>query len=146
VLPPPPKSQANYVQCNQVGDIVYVAGQLPMSVDGKLSTGIVGRDVTLEQAQDAAKLAALNFCSTLKNYLGDLDRVKKVVKVVGFVASDTSFTEHHLVINGFSNTMGEVFGPEVGPHARSAVGHNILPLNSCVEVEAIVQVTDAKAN
>ncbi|GAB5356301.1 hypothetical protein AAMO2058_000278900 [Amorphochlora amoebiformis] len=120
-LPVPPKSQANYVQCNQVDNIVYVAGHLPVPAGGELMRGIVGKDYDLKEAQYAAKLVALNFISTLKHNLGDLDKVKKIVKVVGFVASTDDFTEHHLVINGFSDTMGEVFGKK-GRHARSAVG------------------------
>eukprot|EP00466_Bigelowiella_natans_P017900 jgi/Bigna1/54224/estExt_Genewise1Plus.C_300098 len=138
-LPTPPKSQANYVQCNQVGNIVYLAGHLPVPVNGEIVRGVVGKDLDIKEAQQAAHLCALNLISTLKAYLGDLDQVKKIVKVVGFVSSTGDFTEHHLVVNGFSDTMGEVF-EEKGRHARSAVGHHVLPLNVPVEIEAIVEI------
>jgi enamine deaminase RidA (YjgF/YER057c/UK114 family) len=123
--------------------LVYV-GHLPQPAGGKpLITGKVGKDLTTQQGQDAAKIVALNILSSLKDYLGDLDRVKKIVKLVGFVNCVDGFTEQPMVINGCSNLLGEVFG-EKGTHARSAVGTNALPLGVSVEIEAIVEIEEKK--
>jgi enamine deaminase RidA (YjgF/YER057c/UK114 family) len=129
-----------YVPAVVSGDYVYTSGQLPF-VDGTLpATGKVGAAVTPEQAKDLAKQSALNALAAAKAVLGgDLDRVVKVVKVTGFVASDPAFTGQPGVINGASNVLGEIFG-EKGVHARSAVGVAVLPLDSPVEVEIILEV------
>jgi enamine deaminase RidA (YjgF/YER057c/UK114 family) len=130
---------AAYVPAVQSGDHVYVSGQLPI-VDGQLiATGKVGTDVAPEQAADLARQCALNALAAVDALVG-LDRVVKVVKVVGFVASAEGFTGQPAVINGASGLFGEVFG-EAGRHARSAVGVAELPLGAPVEVEAIFEIS-----
>lgn len=135
VVPP----VAAYVPAVRTGDHVYVSGQLPL-VDGALpATGKVGAEVDPEQAKAMAATCALNAVAAVKAEVGDLDRVRRVVKVVGFVASDPSFTGQPQVINGASELLGEAFG-EAGVHARSAVGVAVLPKDTPVEVEIVVEV------
>ena len=130
---------AAYVPAVRSGNLVWTSGQLPF-VDGKLSaTGKVGADVDADTAKSLARTCALNAIAAIHAELGDLDRVRRVVKVVGFVASDPSFTGQPGVINGASEFLGEVFG-ELGRHARSAVGVAVLPLDAPVEVEVVVEV------
>ncbi|MGB7818512.1 MAG: RidA family protein [Ornithinibacter sp.] len=140
VVPP----VAAYVPAVLDGSRVYVSGQVPM-VDGAMShTGKVGDGPGLvppEQAAELARICALNAIAAVKSVVGDLDRVERVVKVVGFVASDPSFTGQPGVVNGASELFGAVFG-EAGVHARSAVGVAALPLDAPVEVEVIVHVRD----
>jgi enamine deaminase RidA (YjgF/YER057c/UK114 family) len=132
---------AAYVPALRDGNLVFTSGQLPM-VDGKLvATGKVGADVSAEDAKGYAATCALNAIAAIKAELGDLDKVARVVKVVGFVASDPSFTGQPGVINGASELLAEAFGDK-GVHARSAVGVAVLPLDAPVEVEVIVSVAD----
>ncbi|CAB4563353.1 unannotated protein [freshwater metagenome] len=127
-----------YVPAVVSGNLVFTAGQIPL-VDGKLvATGKVGKDLTAEQGKEIARVCALNAVAAVKSVLGDLDRVKKIVKVVGFVASDASFTQQPAVVNGASELLEQIFG-EKGIHARSAVGVAVLPLDAPVEVELIVE-------
>ena len=129
---------AAYVPAVVSGNYVYTSGQLPF-VDGKLtSTGKVGAGVSAEDAKKLAATSAINAIAALKSVIGDLDRVIRIVKVVGFVASDPSFTGQPGVVNGASELLGEVFGA-AGVHARSAVGVAVLPLDSPVEVELIAE-------
>ncbi|MDA8370177.1 MAG: RidA family protein [Nocardiopsaceae bacterium] len=129
---------AAYAPTVRSGDYVYVSGQVPM-VDGKpAGTGKVGAEVTQERAAEIAAICALNGIAAVKAELGELSLVRRVVKVVGFVASDPSFTGQPQVINGASELLGEVFG-DAGVHARSAVGVAVLPLDVPVEVEMIVE-------
>ncbi|WP_042373636.1 RidA family protein [Streptacidiphilus neutrinimicus] len=135
VVPP----LAAYVPAVQTGDFVYTSGQLPM-VAGKLAlTGKVGAEVTAEEAKEQAKICAINALAAVKSVIGDLDRIERVVKVVGFVASAPDFTGQPGVVNGASELLGEVLG-DAGVHARSAVGVAVLPLDAPVEVEIQVQV------
>lgn len=135
VVPP----VAMYVPAIRTGNFIYTSGQLPM-VDGKLpATGKVGAEVTPEEAKELARQCALNALAAVKAELGDLSLVRRVVKVVGFVASASDFTGQPGVINGASELLGEVFG-EAGRHARSAVGVAVLPLDAPVEVEIMVEV------
>lgn len=138
VVPP----VAAYVPAVRDGDLVWTAGQLPM-VDGALpATGKVGDgagNVSPDQAKDLARTCALNALAAVKSVVGDLDSVERVVKVVGFVASDPSFTGQPAVVNGASELLGAVLG-EAGVHARSAVGVAVLPLDAPVEVEITVRV------
>ncbi|MPV37390.1 RidA family protein [Georgenia subflava] len=133
---------AAYVPAVRHGDVVHTAGQLPM-VDGALAlTGKVGDSpgsVTPEQAKDAARTCALNALAAVADQIGDLEKVERVVKVTGFVASEPSFTGQPGVINGASELLGEIFG-DAGRHARSAVGVAVLPLDAPVEVEIVVAV------
>jgi enamine deaminase RidA (YjgF/YER057c/UK114 family) len=131
---------AAYVPTMRTGNLVFTAGQLPL-VDGALPlVGKVGADVTPEDAKDLARQCALNALAAIKAEIGDLAKVKRVVKVVGFVASDPSFTGQPGVINGASELFADVFG-QAGIHARSAVGVSVLPLDAPVEVEVIVEVS-----
>lgn len=130
---------AAYVPVVQDGNLVYTSGQLPM-VDGKLAgTGKVGAEVSAEDAAKLAQACALNAIAAVKSQIGDLDKVTRVVKVVGFVASDPSFTGQPAVINGASELLAKAFG-EAGAHTRSAVGVAALPMDAPVEVEIIVSV------
>jgi len=154
VLPGLAAPVANYVPAVRTGNYVYTSGQLPF-VDGKLPvTGKVGVGtskpdryysveplVDPEVAAGLAKQSALNALAAVKALVGSLDKVVRVIKVVGFVASDPAFTGQPAVINGASNVLGEIFG-ERGVHARSAVGVSVLPLDSPVEVELILEVSD----
>jgi enamine deaminase RidA (YjgF/YER057c/UK114 family) len=139
VLPPPSKPIANYVKAVRTGNLLYLAGTGPSKADGSNITGKVGKDLTLEQGYEAARLTGIVILSTLKNELGDLNKVKRIVKVLGMVNCHSDFTDQPKVINGFSDLMVAVFG-EKGKHARSAVGMNSLPLNLAVEIEIIVEV------
>ena len=137
-LPAVAKPVAAYVPSVVTGNLCFTSGQLPF-VDGALpKAGKVGRDVTAEEAKDLARLCALNALAALKLAIGDLDRVTRIVKVVGFVSVVPEFTAIPGVINGASEFLGEVFG-EVGAHARSAVGVPALPLDSAVELEIIAE-------
>ncbi|QEE60732.1 RidA family protein [Salinibacterium sp. dk2585] len=137
-LPAVAKPVAAYVPAVVTGNHVYTSGQLPF-VDGALpATGKVGDSVTAEEAAGYARQCALNALAAAASVIGSLDRVTRVVKVVGFVASDASFTGQPAVINGASELLGEVFG-EIGQHARSAVGVAVLPLDSPVEVELVLE-------
>lgn len=137
-LPPVAKPAGAYVPALRSGNLVYTSGQLPF-VDGKLRrTGKVGAEVTPKDAYDDARQCALNALAAVDALVG-LDNVEQVVKVVGFVASDPSFTGQPKVINGASELLGEVFG-DAGQHARSAVGVAVLPADTPVEVEIVVAV------
>jgi enamine deaminase RidA (YjgF/YER057c/UK114 family) len=140
-LPAVPAPVAAYVPAVRTGSYVYTAGQLPM-VDGKLlMTGKVGAEVTAGEAAALARTAALNALAAVASVTGGLSAVARVVKVTGFVASDPGFTSQPQVVNGASELLLEVFG-EAGRHARSAVGTAVLPFDSPVEVELIVEVSD----
>ena len=130
---------AAYVPAVRTGNLVWTSGQLPF-VDGALPiTGKVGAEVEAGRAKELAQTCALNAIAAVASEIGDLDRVRRVVKVVGFVASAPSFTGQPAVINGASTLLGEVFG-DAGRHARSAVGVAVLPLDAPVEVEVVVEV------
>ncbi|AMO91562.1 endoribonuclease L-PSP family protein [Corynebacterium simulans] len=138
-LPEVAKPLASYVPAVRVGDQVWTSGQLPV-IDGNLpATGKVGAEVSVEDAQEYARVAALNALAAIDSVVG-LDNVSRVVKVVGFVASAPDFVEQAAVINGASDFIGELFG-EAGTHARSAVGVAVLPKNSPVEVEVIIEIS-----
>jgi enamine deaminase RidA (YjgF/YER057c/UK114 family) len=130
---------AAYVPAVQTGSLVFTSGQLPMAAGALLGTGKVGLDVTPEQAREMAAQCALNAIAAVRALVGDLDRVVRVVKVVGFVASAPDFTGQPGVVNGASELLGAAFG-DAGVHARSAVGVAALPLDAPVEVEVIVEV------
>ncbi len=130
---------ANYVHVVQTGKLLFLAGKGPGLGDGTLIRGKIGLDLTQEEGYEAARHVAINQISVLQDYLGDLNRVKRVVKVLGMVNCVDGFENQPEVINGFSDTMVAVFG-EKGRHARSAVGMNALPRNIAVEIEAIVEI------
>lgn len=132
---------ASYVPAVRTGNLVFTSGQIPVSGGVPIATGKVGDTVTLETAQECARQCALNAIAAVKAEIGDLSRVVRVVKVVGFVASTPDFTGQPQVVNGASELLGAVFG-EAGVHARSAVGVPVLPLDVPVEVEIMVEVAD----
>lgn len=138
---PPSKPMGSYVKAVRTGNLLYLAGSGPARPDGTNITGKVGKDLTLEQGADAARQAGISILSTLKAELGDLNRVKRVVKVLGMVNCTENFYDQPKVMNGFSDLMVAVFGDK-GKHARSAVGMYALPSNIAVEVEIIVEVVD----
>lgn len=138
-LPSPPQPVANYVNGVQTGNLIFLAGKGPRYADGTEITGKVGRDVSIEKGYEGARLTAINQLSVLKAMLGDLKRVKRIVKVLGMVNSDPDFVDQPKVINGFSDLMVEVFG-ERGKHARAAVGMASLPRGQAVEIELIVEI------
>ncbi|MFC1627549.1 RidA family protein [Gemmatimonadota bacterium] len=138
-LPEPPSPVANYVNAVRTGNLIFLAGKGPRSADGTEITGKLGRDVSIEEGYRAARLTAINQLAVLKAELGDLNRVVRIVKVLGMVNSDPSFVEQPSVINGFSDLMVEVFGDR-GRHARAAVGMASLPRGQAVEIEMIVEV------
>jgi len=138
-LPPAPTPAGSYVPVNRSGHLIFTAGQIP-TTDGQVShRGVVGADVDLETANQAARVCALNGLAAVRKELGSLDGIEKVVKVTGFVNSAPGFTDQPKVVNGASDFLIEVFG-DAGLHARSAVGVAGLPLGVCVEVEFIFQV------
>ena len=138
-LPTAPAPAAAYVQVKRTGNLVFTAGQVARGPEGMVAEGIVGRDVDVETAVQCARQCAINVLAQLKTALGELSAISDVVKLTVFVASAPDFTEQHLVANGASDLIGEVLG-EAGRHARSAVGAPSLPMNTPVEVEAIVAV------
>ena len=137
--PEAPKPVAAYIPAKQTGKLVFTAGQLPM-VNGELiSKGLLGEDVEIDEANKAARICTLNALAAIKGVIGDLDRIKQIVRVVGYVASVPTFTQQPAVVNGASELLLEIFG-ENGKHARSAVGMAVLPLNASVEIELTVEV------
>ncbi|MCI0456396.1 MAG: RidA family protein [Gemmataceae bacterium] len=140
-LPPAPKPVAKYKPAVQVGNVLYVSGHGPAKVDGASPVvGRVGDELTLEQGKEAARLVGLAILSTVRNTLGSLDRVKRLVKTLGMVYATPDYKDHPQVINGFSELMAEVFGDDAGVGARSAVGMGSLPGNIPVEIECIFEV------
>ena len=140
-LPEPPPPAGSYVPYVRTGNLVYLAGVGPRDADGNTTKGKVGSDLSVEEGYAAARLCALNSLANLKAGLGDLDKVTRIVKVLGMVNGAPDFTSHPAVINGYSDLMVELFG-ENGKHARSAVGMGGLPGGMAVEVEVIVEVRD----
>jgi enamine deaminase RidA (YjgF/YER057c/UK114 family) len=139
-LPVPPKPAGSYIPVVISGSLAFVSGQIPIQ-DGKVAfTGKVPTERTLEDAQKAARLCAINILAQLKANLESLDKVKRIVRVSGFVNSMPEFTEHPKVINAASDLFFEIFG-ENGKHTRIAVGVPGLPLNSTVEIDAVVEIT-----
>lgn len=137
--PSPPT--ANFVRTVKVGNLVFLSGHGPDKPEGGRVIGKVGGDLSLEQGNEAARLTGISLLSSLKAEIGDLNKIRRFVKVTGMVNADPSFTEHSQVVNGFSDLMVEIFGDD-GKHARAAVGMSSLPFNMAVEIEAIVEVTD----
>ena len=139
-LPIAPKPVANYVPVVRAGDLLFLSGVLP-SRDGQLIlTGKLGQSITVEQGMEAAKVAALNALAIVRSEVGSLDKVKRIVKMVGHIASAPGFTDQPQVLNGASDLLVAIFG-EAGKHARVAVGAAELPRQAPVEIELIVQVT-----
>jgi enamine deaminase RidA (YjgF/YER057c/UK114 family) len=138
-LPETPTPVANYVNAVQSGKLVFLAGKGPKKADGTYVKGKLGKDLSIEEGIEAARLTGIIQLSALKGFLGDLNKVKRIVKVTGMVNATEDFEDHPKVINGFSDLMVEVFGDR-GKHARAAVGMGSLPFNIAVEIEMIVEV------
>lgn len=138
-LPQVPQPVGNFQPCSQHGGLLFLSGQGPLRADGTLSTGKVGVEVSTQGAYEDARRAGLVLIAAMEQYLGDLDRVERIVKILGMVNAAPDFTEHPTVINGCSDLIMQVFG-DAGRHARSAVGFGSLPGNITVEIEAIVAV------
>ncbi|HPL54754.1 MAG TPA: RidA family protein [Bacillota bacterium] len=143
-LPEAPKPAAAYVPAVREGMLVFTAGQIPF-INGEVKYhGKVGKDLTVEEGYKAAQVCSLNCLSVIKQIIGDLDNIKQILKVNGYVNSVAEFSQQHLVLNGASELLQKVFDNGVGMHARTAVGVNVLPLEAAVEVEMIVSLKSEK--
>jgi len=139
VLPPVAVPAAAYVPYVQAGKLVFLSGHIAKQ-HGKAWVGQLGLTMNTEDGKAAARAVAIDLLGTLQAAVGDLDRVTRIVKVMSLVNSTPTFTEQHLVTNGCSELLGEVFGPQVGAHARSAFGVAQIPLGACVEIELIAEI------
>ncbi|MCF3171929.1 RidA family protein [Streptomyces sioyaensis] len=140
-LPPLLPKLANYVPAKTVGELVFVSGHGPLNPDGSVKyRGRLGADFTVADGKEAARLVTMNILSALQAELGDLDRIREFVKLLVMVQSAPDFQEQHVVAEGASDLLTEVFGPECGSHARSAVGMMSLPFGIAVEIEAVVRI------
>jgi len=138
-LPKAPDPVGSYVASKIAGNLVFISGQIPINSAGKLIKGKVGKELNLEQAQEAAKFCTLNLLAQLKKICGNLDKVKGCVKITGYVNSIDSFVDQPKVINGASDLISKVFGDK-GKHARAAISANSLPLGASIEVEGIFEI------
>lgn len=141
LLIPPSSPVANYVNAVRAGNLLYLAGKGPLKADNTYVTGKVGKDLTIEQGYEAARITAINHLAVLKKELGSLNKIKRIVKVLGMVNCTEDFQDQPKVINGYSDLMVEIFGDK-GKHARSAVGMYALPFNMAVEIEVIVEIEE----
>jgi enamine deaminase RidA (YjgF/YER057c/UK114 family) len=139
-LPEAPNPLGSYIPVLRIGSLIFLSGILPL-IQGRLTRqGKVGKDVSLDEAREDARVVTVNALSILKSHIKDLDKVKRCIKITGYVASDTDFTDQPKVLNAASDLLFEIFG-EKGRHVRSAVGVNVLPLNSPLEIEFIFEVS-----
>ena len=139
-IPKAPDPVGAYVAFKKTKNLLFISGQLPISSDGKILKGKVGKDLTLEDAQKASKLCAINILAQVKKALdGDLNKVKNCIKITGFVNSTNDFIDQPKVINSASETLSVIFG-DIGKHARAAVSTNSLPLGAAVEIDAIFEI------
>ena len=138
-LPPVAVPAAAYVPFVQTGNLIFISGHIAKK-DGKPWVGQLGKNTSTEEGKAAARAIAIDLMGTLHAAVGDLNRVTRIVKVMSLVNSTGDFTEQHLVTNGCSELLGEVFGPQVGAHARSAFGGAQIPMGACVEIELIAEV------
>lgn len=139
VLPVPPKPVATYIPIVRAGDLLFLSGMIPLRDGTLVMAGKLGQDVSIEQGYEAAKICVLNALAVIRQHVGTLDRVKQVVRMVGYVSSTAEFVQQPAVINGASDLLVNIFG-DAGRHARIAIGAVALPLNAPVEIELIVQV------
>jgi enamine deaminase RidA (YjgF/YER057c/UK114 family) len=138
-LPAAPPAVANYVPFLIAGDLLFISGQISKRADGTILTGLLARDATVTQGQEAARACALNILAQAKAALGSLERIVQVMRLTGFVAATSDFTDHPRVINGASDLVVDVLGDR-GRHTRAAVGVASLPLNASVEIDAIIRI------
>ena len=147
-LPPPPTPAGAYLPVVEVNDLIYISGQIPLDTNSDPSIvkykGKIGLDTTIEKGQEAAILCTLNALSLLREYLGTLDKINKIVKVSAYINSVESFNDHPKVINPASNLLEKLFGIK-GKHSRLAIGVASLPLNSTIEIEFIIQIKQIKS-
>jgi enamine deaminase RidA (YjgF/YER057c/UK114 family) len=137
-LPARPSALANYIGAVREGSMLFVSGHIPVGPTGELAVrGKLGREITVEQGYQQARLVGLNILATMRDTLGNLDHIRKIVRVMGLISSAEGFNDQPKVLNGFSDLFVEVFGDEIGRHARSAVGVAELPKGAAVEVELI---------
>ena len=140
-LPNAPEPVGAYVAFKKIDKLLFISGQLPIDLDGKMIKGKIGKDLTLEDGQKASKLCSINIISQAKKAMnGDLNKIKNCIKITGFVNSVDDFIDQPKVINPASETLSEVFGDK-GKHARAAVSTNSLPLGAAVEIDAILEVS-----
>lgn len=139
ILPQPATPVANFVNSVQVGNLLFLSGNGPLKTDGKFITGKLGADLSIEQGYEAARLTGINQIAVLKAALGDLSRVKRIVRATGMVNATPDFSQHPSVVNGFSDLMVQVFGDR-GKHTRAAIGMGSLPFNIAVEIDMIVEI------
>ena len=139
ILPKAPDPVGGYVASKIVGNLVFISGQLPLDSGGKLIKGKIGKELNLEQGQEAAKFCALNLLAQLKKICGSLDKVKSCVKITGYVNSTDSFVDQPKIVNGASDLISQIFGDN-GKHTRAAVSTNSLPLGAAVEVDGIFEI------
>ena len=138
-LPPVAIPAASYVPFVQTGNLVFLSGHIAKK-DGKVWAGQLGNNISTAEGQQAARAVAIDLMGTLHAAVGDLNKVKRIVKVMSLVNSTGDFTEQHLVTNGCSELLGQVFGPQAGTHARSAFGVAQIPMGACVEIELIAEI------
>jgi enamine deaminase RidA (YjgF/YER057c/UK114 family) len=133
----------SYIPITMVENLIFISGQIPIDIESPNNEpkykGKVGRDISIEEAQEAGKICVLNALFYLKSLMGDLDKIKKIIKITGYVNSDENFTEHPKVINGASDLLINIF-EEKGKHTRVAIGVNSLPLGSPIEIDFIIQI------
>ncbi len=141
-LPPAPSAVGVYKPAITIGSICYTSGHVPLTSEGEMIKGQIGRDADQQAGYDAARQCGLTILSTMKQHLGSLDKIKRVIKIVGMVNCTSDFEGHPAVINGCSELFKEVFGDDIGVGARSAVGMSSLPLGIMVEIEAIFQIKE----
>jgi enamine deaminase RidA (YjgF/YER057c/UK114 family) len=142
VLPPHRKPIANFVPYKRCGNLLYLSGQGPATPDGGRHTGKVGEEITIEQAYEHAKLVTINLLATANAALGSIDNVHEIVKILGFVNAVPGFKDHPRVLDGCSDFLLDIFGPDKGSHARSAIGAGSLPNQITVEIEMILLTAD----
>ncbi len=138
-LPPVAVPAAAYVPFVQTGNLVFLSGHIAKK-DGKVWAGQLGKNTSTAEGQQAARAVAIDLMGTLHAAVGDLNKVKRIVKVMSLVNSTGDFTEQHLVTNGCSELLGQVFGPQAGAHARSAFGVAQIPMGACVEIELVAEI------
>ncbi len=139
-LPSPPPKGGTYAFVKQTGNLVYTSGHGPEVNGVALRKGKLGKDLTIEEGQEEAKIVILNTLATMHATFGDLNRIKNVVKILGFIASDVNFTSQPIVMNAASKLLIDIFGNEKGEHARSAIGTSVLPNDIPVEIEVIFEI------
>lgn len=136
-----PAPTSNFVYAVKTGNLLFVSGHIPVTEEGKVVAGKVGKDLNLEEARAAARLVGVSILSTINQQIGDLGKVKRFVKVMGMVNATPDFTQHSQVMNAFSDLMTDVFGKD-GKHARAAVGMGSLPANAAIEIEVIIELKE----